>query len=96
MRPRARLPIRHAYLEVQRLEDMVAHALELLRLLEAARRAARTPAEWHLLNEQTRHAEALYNYLRDRRVAMRDESTDGPQESPSPSAGSTAEGLQKD
>jgi hypothetical protein len=57
---------------VGEIEDMIAHQLRLLVLLEEARRHAATPDEWHRLNAQTRHAEQVYDWLRDLRREMRD------------------------
>jgi hypothetical protein len=65
-------PRRTSYRVVGEIEDMIAHQLKLLILLEEARRSAATPGEWRRLNEQTRHAEMVYNWLRDRRAEMRD------------------------
>jgi hypothetical protein len=61
---------RHLYRDVQEIEDMIAHALGLLMELEADRRNAATPEEWRRLNVMSRHAEAIYDYLRDHRIAM--------------------------
>jgi hypothetical protein len=49
---------------------MIAHALGLLLELEMDRRNAATPEEWRRLNTMSRHAEAIYDYLRDHRIAM--------------------------
>ena len=68
---------RYPYRSVQEVEDALAHLLKALTLLEASRRHAATPEAWALLNEQTRHVEEAYYWLRDLRAEMRD----GPDES---------------
>lgn len=72
-----RRPARYPYRTVGEVEDVTAHLLELLRLLEEDRRAAATPAQWHRLNAQTRHAEIAYLWLREMRAGMGDEDPDG-------------------
>lgn len=67
------MPERWPYRTIQELEDAIAHALALCVSLEEARRHARTPAEWDRLNAQGRHAEAIYDWLRDMRGQMRRE-----------------------
>lgn len=73
-----RADIRFPYRAIGEIEDMIAHQLELLRLLEEARRHAATPAEWHRLNAQTTHAEAVFLWLRDQRAKMTNPEGDDP------------------
>lgn len=61
---------RIAYREVQELEDLIAHQISLRVELERLRKHASSTEEWLQLNAMTRHADVVYDWLRDRRMAM--------------------------
>lgn len=61
---------RWPYRAVQELEATILHQFDLLVLLEAARREARTPEAWHRINEISRHAESVFDWLYDLRREM--------------------------